>query len=71
MKIELVGGPMDGQFLEVEDGRSEWRIAGKPEDFYHNMLAPPNTIPSFVSHLTGTYKRRNARSSLYDWQGWA
>jgi hypothetical protein len=71
MRIELVGGPMDGQFVEVEFAPYEWRIAGKPADFYRNMLATPNSVPTHIKLFEGIYKRRGARGTLYDWQGWS
>jgi hypothetical protein len=64
MRIELVGGPMDGQFVEVEFAPYEWRIAGKPADFYRNMLATPNSVPTHIKtlrrHLQAAWRSRHS-----------
>ena len=69
MRVELVGGPKDGDFMEVVDGTWEYYIV-KPPNNMHNFVAfKKESADIYPILVRGIYKRKFGTKDYY-WQGW-
>lgn len=67
--VELIGGPMGGQWVDIDDDKTDYKITSPDIDRIHKefMTAKEDdAVP--VKH--GTYRNRYSGSRVFDWQGW-
>lgn len=60
MRVEFIGGPLDGEIMEMQGDPYEWRV---PLMSGMNFLnhADPSTVPLKVNIREGIYRRSSLR----------
>lgn len=67
-KIELVGGPADGEIRATQNFEYEYRVPITPP-----LLELKSTLAkddALVNYKVGVYKRRNPNSFRFDFKGY-